>query len=357
METISRNNYEGWFIDYLDGQLDGGQVDQLLDFLNENPDLREELEAAAGIRLTPGDAQFDHKDDLKYTDLDIPGVPHTDFRCIARMEGDLSPEESDLFDEEVEGNKKLAGHYAAYLQTRLVADTAVGYPDPAGLKRKTRILGTWWVSIVSAAAVLVLALILWPQQNAETGSLAVIGSTAQEAGASVEETPAEPPASPETVVSLASLSPIPVKLIAKTAPRVETVTEPVQAEREMNRIEPLQAKVPLPGSTIPNPLSSPVLYASTATSQITTTTQEEYLTVPQLALNFFRQRVLGQDPELVKQTRFTIWEVADAGINRIGALVGSDAELNRTYGQDGGLVAISFNSRLVDVEAPIRNKK
>jgi hypothetical protein len=72
MDTISRNNYEVWFIDYLDGQLDCGQVDQLLDFLNENPDLRNELEAAAGIRLTITEDQMDNKDALKYSATDIP---------------------------------------------------------------------------------------------------------------------------------------------------------------------------------------------------------------------------------------------------------------------------------------------
>ncbi|MFO7617908.1 MAG: hypothetical protein R6V75_11730 [Bacteroidales bacterium] len=357
METISRNNYEAWFIDYLDGQLDGGQVDQLLDFLNENTDLRMELEEAAGMRLIPGDDQLDNKDDLKYDGLDIPGVPHTDHRCIARMEGDLSQAESDLFDGELGGNQKLAGQYAAYLQTRLAADSAVRYPDHAQLKRKTRALGNWWVSIASIAAVLVLALFLWPQRGEEAGSLATTGDAPLETNIQGEAPISEPPVSQEPSVSLASLTPIPAKALKKTAPRTETIKETNPVEREVNRIEPLTAKVPLPGSTIPNPLSSPVLYASAATPQAPAANQDEYLTVPQLALNFFRERVLGQDPELVKQTRFTIWEVADAGINRIGSLVGSSAELNRQYGQDGDLVAISFNSRLVGVETPVRSKK
>jgi hypothetical protein len=64
--------------------------------------------------------------------------------------------------------------------------------------------------------------------------------------------------------------------------------------------------------------------------------------------------VLGQDPDLVKQTRFSMWEVADAGINKISSIVGSDAQLNRQYNKDGSVVAVSFNSRLMDVEAPVR---
>ena len=40
---IDRSNYEIWFIDWLDGNLNSNQVEKLKLFLNENPDLEEEL--------------------------------------------------------------------------------------------------------------------------------------------------------------------------------------------------------------------------------------------------------------------------------------------------------------------------
>ena len=41
---IDRSNYEIWFIDWLDGNLNSLQVEQLKLFLDQNPDLREELD-------------------------------------------------------------------------------------------------------------------------------------------------------------------------------------------------------------------------------------------------------------------------------------------------------------------------
>lgn len=353
MDTISRNNYEVWFIDYLDGQLDCGQVDQLLDFLNENPDLRNELEAAAGIRLTITEDQMDNKDALKYSATDIPGVPHSDYRCIARMEGDLPPGENERFDEELAANDRLKSQFAAYEQTRLVPDDTIQYPNHGQLKRKVRVMGTWWLSISSAAAVLLLALILWPQRNMDTSTVATLGDTPDQAEVLVEPIDNEQVKPAEPVISMASLSPIPVKVLAKAVekPAVVITTPPV--ERELRLIQPLEAKILLTKLSVPDPELSQINLASLTADQ-RVENPHEYQTLGQLALNFFRQEVLGQDPDLVKQTRFSMWEVADAGINKISSIVGSDAQLNCQYNKDGSVVAVSFNSRLMDVEAPVR---
>ncbi|MBC8005772.1 MAG: hypothetical protein H7X84_09885, partial [Verrucomicrobia bacterium] len=40
---ITRDNYEAFFLDYLEGNLEETLIDQFLDFLEKNPDLKEEL--------------------------------------------------------------------------------------------------------------------------------------------------------------------------------------------------------------------------------------------------------------------------------------------------------------------------
>jgi hypothetical protein len=83
---------------------------------------------------------------------------------------------------------------------------------------------------------------------------------------------------------------------------------------------------------------------------------EDVLTLPQLALQLFRSKVLGQDPGLVKKTRFSMWEVAGAGVDKINALAGTDMKLGREYDDNGQILAVSFNSRLLDVAAPVRGQ-
>ena len=48
---IDRSNYEIWFTDWLDGNLNSLQVEQLKLFLDQNPDLREELNDQTTMNL------------------------------------------------------------------------------------------------------------------------------------------------------------------------------------------------------------------------------------------------------------------------------------------------------------------
>ncbi len=48
---IDRSNYEIWFIDWLDGNLTGKEIEQLKLFLDQNPDLREEFNDLAPVNM------------------------------------------------------------------------------------------------------------------------------------------------------------------------------------------------------------------------------------------------------------------------------------------------------------------
>ena len=48
---ITRDNYESFFIDYIEGNLPENMIDQFLDFLNQNPDLKEELHLFEEVNL------------------------------------------------------------------------------------------------------------------------------------------------------------------------------------------------------------------------------------------------------------------------------------------------------------------
>jgi len=51
--TINRNNYEAFIIDFIDGNLSPALRDELLVFLNQNPDIADEIDGIDGLILTP----------------------------------------------------------------------------------------------------------------------------------------------------------------------------------------------------------------------------------------------------------------------------------------------------------------
>jgi hypothetical protein len=99
---ITRNNYELWFLDYLEGNLDDRLVDDFLEFLRENPDLAEELHLFEAVGLTEPDLVFSDKKRLYKENFDLPDV--FDMAAIGSLEGDLDP------DEQVHFNNYLKHH-------------------------------------------------------------------------------------------------------------------------------------------------------------------------------------------------------------------------------------------------------
>ena len=53
-----RSNYEIWLIDWLDGTLTAQQTDELMAFLSENPDVREEADSLMLARIVPANDSF-----------------------------------------------------------------------------------------------------------------------------------------------------------------------------------------------------------------------------------------------------------------------------------------------------------
>ena len=66
MDTINRDNYEMWFVDYMDDTLHAAQRRSVEAFLAANPDLKEELALYAGApKVTPMAAVLADKEHYK----------------------------------------------------------------------------------------------------------------------------------------------------------------------------------------------------------------------------------------------------------------------------------------------------
>jgi hypothetical protein len=119
---ITRNNYELWFLDYLEGNLDERLVDDFLEFIRENPDLAEELHLFEAIGLAESDLFFSDKKKLYKDSFDLPAV--FDLAAIGLFEGDLDQ------DEQVRFNNYLKHHPEKYKELQLFKLTKLS-PEPS----------------------------------------------------------------------------------------------------------------------------------------------------------------------------------------------------------------------------------
>ena len=86
---IDRSNYEIWIIDWLDGNLNSYQIEQVKVFLDHNPDLKEEVNELIGEEIIPPAISFPNKESLKKSPEEMT-PSQFEYLCAAYLENDLS---------------------------------------------------------------------------------------------------------------------------------------------------------------------------------------------------------------------------------------------------------------------------
>jgi len=152
---ITRENYEPFFLDYLENNLKEELIDQFLDFLEQNPDLKEELHLFDHFNLSEDKVVFSGKNQLykSVTDEKIA----LENRFIAFLEGDLEDSERHSFEDYLANRPELQHELKLFAKTRLIPDPAISFPEKNKLKRKSgSVVLLNWVARIAA-----VVLLLW----------------------------------------------------------------------------------------------------------------------------------------------------------------------------------------------------
>ncbi|MEX1002198.1 MAG: hypothetical protein WDZ35_08800 [Crocinitomicaceae bacterium] len=134
MNTINTHNYEAFFLDYLEGNLNKDQEALLLAFIEKHPNLRTELEEMMGIEMSEltlkaTTEQLDQKAPLKKLDEQLEQL------MIASVEGELTADQEKDLQEEIRKNG-LELHYRYYQNTQLKADVNEQFADKSLLRKE-----------------------------------------------------------------------------------------------------------------------------------------------------------------------------------------------------------------------------
>lgn len=151
---ITRDNYEAFFLDFLEGNLEESQIDQFLDFLEQNPDLKQELHLFEEVNIPEEKVVFTGKNRLYKTEV---AGDTLDNRMIAHLEGDLDEDERSSFEAYLAANPGLQKEYNLFGKTKLIADQNIKFSGKRRLYRKSAVsIALNWAA--RAAAVIAL---LW----------------------------------------------------------------------------------------------------------------------------------------------------------------------------------------------------
>ena len=156
MMEINRNNYEAYFIDYLEGNLDERLVDSFIEFIKLNPDLKEELDLFESVSAAPEDISFNKKEKLYKEKYD--SEKEFDNAAVAKLEGDISDEEKFEFEIYLAEHPEKKKEATLFKQTKLVADSSVVFDKKDKLYRKSgRKVFLLWSGRVAAILILAFA--------------------------------------------------------------------------------------------------------------------------------------------------------------------------------------------------------
>ena len=363
---INRQNFETYFIDYLDGRLDPGQVAELLSFLGKNPDLERELKEFENIQIKPREILFPGKESLKKTISDIPVINESNFEeyCIAKIEGDLRAKDEVTLEQYLADFPGKRKDFELFAKTKLQPDP-IFFKDKALLKKPYAGLKigrrTMWAYVSAAASIVILFILfigtdwkLFQKKN----QLALSETESSNQKTELVQKNIVPPESEKITEpgnkELISNKEKPVILKESGDNRelsnfilehsqIETLTTEKSPRRDLiieKTLEKLEPKGIIQ-------VKQPVLLADLRFSREIIGEQPDksgFLTIRQFAIREFKSKVLLEDEEKINPDRFSVWDMADAGVKGVNKLVGWNMELDKIYDEKGIITALAFNS-------------
>lgn len=175
---ITTENYETFFLSYIDGELNAAEQTALDAFLKKHPHLQQELDTWQATRLPASEElRFENREMLyRHTATLTPENYET--YLLSYIDGELSATEEQTLHAFLQQHPELQATLQLFERTRLQADPQLRMPGKAALYRNRgrRIQPAWWWG--AAAAVLAGCLVwLLPLQR-EAGDTAPVASTA-----------------------------------------------------------------------------------------------------------------------------------------------------------------------------------
>jgi hypothetical protein len=155
-KLIHTDNYESFYLDYLEGTLSEEERIAFEEFLAANPELQIDEEFVF-LEDTPEKMDPLQKCLLKKEDLSIVTLENLEYFAIGKVENVLSANEQQLFNGYLAAHPEAQKVVEAYQETRL-QPSVVTYPNKEDLKEKEVAFIPWKMisGIVAAAAILLL---------------------------------------------------------------------------------------------------------------------------------------------------------------------------------------------------------
>jgi hypothetical protein len=169
--NINLNNYEAYFLDYHEGSLSPDLVEELMEFLEKNPQLKEEFEGFESITLKDTEEiKYEGKEILKRQNIGVNPSNFDEF-AIEYLEGTLPINLQNELEHFVNQNPGYKRELELYARAKLTLDTSIIFEDKLSLKRRAKYPAAWYYwSAAASVAVIIGTYFLLNKKGAPDGN-------------------------------------------------------------------------------------------------------------------------------------------------------------------------------------------
>ncbi len=131
---ITKDNYQIYALDYLEGNLTEEEKKEFENFLSKNPDIKDEIMSLMDVPIVPmpDKETFSHKHTLKKSS--VSGLTYTEELIISDIEGIISQKQKAELNKIISQDQKAKKEYEIYKKTRLAAPQ-IYFPSKSSLKK------------------------------------------------------------------------------------------------------------------------------------------------------------------------------------------------------------------------------
>lgn len=336
MKEISKYNIEAWLLDYHEGRLSDVEVAKMLEFVEEDSELSIDFDFDPTLKLSSPEVFYNDKTDLYKTEFSLPDLSEDELECLAVLEGDVKNSKLE---------KKNLPLLNLFKETVLVPDKNIVFENKQALCKKRILLPTYVYGAIATAATLIFA---WFIFNPNTQTVDPI-KTVKDSNREVIYL--DKLINPDEFDAIASH--VPLKKVAKSTTIIyQEETLPERFDTEIASIQRLTAFTV--ASTIEENINSSNAFVYRTIPFHET---KEYQNFLAFSGEMIRKNILGQDAELVEKSKFSFWELADVGLEKVSSALSLPMNIEREYNVEGKLVELSFDSRLLAFSKPMNSQK
>ena len=348
---INKNNYEAYFIDYLEGNLNENLVNDFIEFLQQNPDLKEELSLFETVLIEPENISFNKKENLFKQKLD--SEKEFNKAAIASLEGEISISDKSEFEKYVSEHPEKNRDIALFGKTKLQPDETILFSKKKKLYHysiQRNIL--LWAGRV--AAILIITFALFTLVDKTNNELIPENKIAK-----LDDKKKKKITTPELKqIPVETKKKDPVKTNKKTTkPAIIKKAVPKQKKslREDTKGRMTHEDVAIRRTPLEIPAKINSITASLDIQQPTAQMATMHITIPENPADYYEERLLV---DVIKEKtgfdKFQFNKITKASLNLVSNI--SKDKFEYETNENGKITEYNYNSRLLAFSIPAKEE-